>query len=183
MHKPRLFGSCCRAAARPACRQHVLLHQLGVQLLLKRSGFGTGRDRWCIRDVRRVSSPCTLVRLASSSWGSQHSRHSRSILRGRCCGSRRRLGQRGPQTCSMVALHRHTSVTSCFKSSSEMSWSLRAERVPAVVVEGGSVREDSSCLARKVRWSQTSLGGRQGSADGQTCCIVAVESAVQKIAV
>ena len=45
--KPRLFGSCCRAAARPACRQHVLLHQLVVQLLLKRSGFGTGRDRWC----------------------------------------------------------------------------------------------------------------------------------------
>ena len=28
----RLFGSCYRAAARPACRQHVLLHQLGVQL-------------------------------------------------------------------------------------------------------------------------------------------------------
>ena len=55
-----MFGSCCRAAARPACRQHVLLHQLGVQLLLKRSGFGIGRDRWCIR-VRGCGATCVAL--------------------------------------------------------------------------------------------------------------------------
>ena len=170
--KPRLFGSCCRAAARPACRQHVLLHQLGVQLLLKRSGFGTGRDRWCIRDVRRVSSPCTLVRLASSSWGSQHSRHSRSILRGRCCGSRRRLGQRGPQTCSMVALHRHTSVTSCFKSSSEMSWCARSEsrrgRRRRQCTRGQLVLGEEGAMVSDISGRQTRIGRRSNLL--YSCC-------------
>ena len=167
-----MFGSCCRAAARPACRQHVLLHQLGVQLLLKRSGFGTGRDRWCIRDVRRVSSPCTLVRLASSSWGSQHSRHSRSILRGRCCGSRRRLGQRGPQTCSMVALHRHTSVTSCFKSSSEMSWCARSESQPwsskAAVYERTARAWRGGAMVSDISGRQARIGRRSNLL--YSCC-------------
>ena len=118
-----------------------------MQLLLKRSGFGTGRDRWCIRGVRRVSSPCTLVRLASSSWGSQHSRH---ILRGRCCGSRRRLSQRGPQTCGMAALHCHIRDELLQVIIGDVLE--RGERVPAVLVEGGQCTsyEDSSCLARKV---------------------------------
>ena len=55
-----MFGSRYRAAARPACRQHVLLHRLGVQLLLKRSGFGIGRDRWCIR-VRGCGATCVAL--------------------------------------------------------------------------------------------------------------------------
>ena len=161
--KPRLFGSCCRAPA----QHNVLLHQLVVQLLLKRSGFGTGRDRWCI-----------LVRLASSSLGSQHSRHSRSILRGRCCGSRRRLGQRGPQTCGMAALHRHVRdellqvivgdvlVTARGASPSRGRRRRQCTRGQLVLGEEGAMVSDIS--GRQAR-----IGRRS-----KTCCIVAVESAV-----
>ena len=124
------------------------------------------------RSAPRVSSPCTLLRLASSSWGSQHSRHSRSILRGRCCGSRRRLGQRGPQTCSMVALHRHTSVTSCFKSSSEMSWCARSESQPwsskAAVYERTARAWRGGAMVSDISGRQARIGRRSNLL--YSCC-------------
>ena len=156
-----MFGSCCRAAARPACRQHVLLHQLVVQLLLKRSGFGTGRDRWC---TQGSDWPAAAGAASTADTAGPFSAGAVAAAAGAFPSAvRRRVAW---------PLYIATSVTSCFRSSSEMSWSAGSESSRA--------RRRRQCtrtgrgLRGRWRWSETSAGGHAGSADGQTCCIGAV---------
>jgi len=49
--------------------------------------------------------------------------------------------QRGPQTCGVAALHRHVRDELLQVIVGDVSWLERGERVPAVLVEGGSVKE------------------------------------------
>ena len=144
------FGSCCRAAARPACRQHVLLHRLGVQLLLKRSGFGIGRDRWCIR-VRGCGATCVALahREPWSDWPAAAGAASTADTAGPFS-----VGAAAAAAGALASAVRRRAASSshrrrCLGARGASRQHASRGRLP-LRSSKAAVYEDSSCLARKV---------------------------------
>ena len=125
-----------------------------------------------------------------------HARHACLSTASRATRQRRRDGgdggggdggdgggrQRGPQTCGVAVLHRHVRELTrcCFKSRVGACLLERGERVPAVLVEGGSGTRIAHALGEEGGGGLSGLQARAGSPDPSRGTVRSVVTATQK---